>query len=271
MLGMSRLAIEQHLVGLFEQREHDVVEVRRHVDDDEVEHRAQHAHHADHLLGRDPLARRRLDRRAQHAQRRRFVRREEAVHQLRVDGLDHRGRVGRRVLRRHAEEHRVVAELEVGVDEHDPPGVAGREQHREVGRDDALADATLGREGDEDLAEPRGLGRGRRGAVHDARHASRRRARPPSGSGVSPASIVSASRTPARSASWSSGSVSSSASSTTPTSGKLRAMRCTAARPSGVGEARAEHDHGRFAGHELARDLVDGRRAARARCRRARA
>ena len=50
MLGMSMLAIEQHLVGLFEQREHDVVEVRRHVDDDEVEHRAQHAHDADHLL-----------------------------------------------------------------------------------------------------------------------------------------------------------------------------------------------------------------------------
>ena len=89
------------------------------------------------------------------------MRGEEAVHQLRVDRLDDRGRVGRRVLRRDAEQHRVVTELEVGVDERDPARVARREQHREVRGDDALADATLGGEGDEDLAEPRRLGRGR--------------------------------------------------------------------------------------------------------------
>ena len=116
------------------------------------------------------LAGRGLDRRAEHAQRRRLVRREEAVHQLRVDGLDDRGRVGRRVLRRYAEQHGVVTELEVGVDERDPPGVARREQHREVGRDDALADAALGRERDEDLARAAPARRAAAAAVDDARH-----------------------------------------------------------------------------------------------------
>ena len=138
---------QEDIVGLFEQREHDVVEVRRHVDHDVVEHRAQHAHHADHLFGGDALAGRRLDGRAQHAQCRRFVRREETVHQLRVDRVDHRRPRRRGVLRRDSEEHCDVTELKVGVDEHDPARIARREQHGEVRRDDALADATLGGEG----------------------------------------------------------------------------------------------------------------------------
>ena len=70
--------------------------------------------------------------------------------------------------RRHAEEHGDVTELEVGVYEGDPARVAGGEQHCEVGRDDALAHAALGRERDED---PTLLGRlgAHRGAVGEIR------------------------------------------------------------------------------------------------------
>ena len=144
---------EEDVVGLFEQREHDVVEVRGHVDDDEGAHRAQHADDAEHLLGRDRVGGRRLDRCRQHAQAGRRVGREEAVHQRDV-GLVDRGRgVGRRVRRRDAEQHGDVAELKVAVDDHDLLRGTRRERHREVRREDALADTTLGGEGDDDAAE----------------------------------------------------------------------------------------------------------------------
>ena len=51
-----------------------------------------------------------------------------------------------------------------------PTGVPGREQHREVGGDNALADATLGGEGDDDLAHGEPARTKRRRAVDDARH-----------------------------------------------------------------------------------------------------
>ena len=262
---------EQDVVGLLDQREHDVVEVRRHVDDDEVEHPPQHADDADHLLGRDLVARRRLDRRAQHAQRRRFVRREQAVHQLLVGGLDRAGGVGRRVQRRDAEQHRDVAELQVAVDEHDAAGRVRREHDRQVRRDDALADAALGREGDDDLAE-----------LRRRRPRPRRGRRAPSIASPtrsiawricdSPASIVIASRTPARSACCSSGSVSSSASSTTPASGNARVDALRPPRsPSSFARLAPNSTTVGSPVDELAQRLVERRHRRRARCPRARA
>ena len=68
--------------------------------------------------------------------------------------------------RRNPEEHGDVAELEIGIDQRYPTRIARREQDGKIGRDHALADATLGGEGREDAALLGGLGRGR-GAVRD--------------------------------------------------------------------------------------------------------
>ena len=189
-----------------------------------------------------------------------FVRREEAVHQLRVDRLDDRRGVGRGVLRRHAEQHRVVTELEVGVDRARPgPGSASRAARRGWSRRRSCRRRPWWRTRRRSCPSRAGLGRRGRGARHDARHGLAdpldrladlalagvdRRARRAHRRAARPGADA---------------SVSSSASSTTPTSGKLRAMRCTAASPSASGEARAEHDDGGFARHEVARDLFDGR------------
>ena len=81
------------------------------------------------------------------------MRREEAVHQRRVGLLDRRGRVDRRVRRRDAEQHRDVSELEVAVDDHDLLRGTRGQRDGEVRRHDALADATLGGEGDDDATE----------------------------------------------------------------------------------------------------------------------
>ena len=72
-----------------------------------------------------------------------------------------RRRVRGGVHRRDAEQHRVVTELQVGVDERDPSRQLRGQHDRKVRGDHALADAALGREGDDDLAELLGLGRGR--------------------------------------------------------------------------------------------------------------
>ena len=52
MLGNVHAGNEDHVIGFFDQREHDVVEVRRHVDDNEVEHASHRPDDADHLLRR---------------------------------------------------------------------------------------------------------------------------------------------------------------------------------------------------------------------------
>ena len=148
---------------------------------------------------RDALAGGRLDRRAQHAQRRRLVRREEAVHQLRVDGVDHGGRVGRGVLRRDAEQHRVVAELEVGVDERDPArDCASRAAPRGSSRRRSCRRHPWSRRRRRPCRAAPARPRPRRGSRR--RTSSRRRARPPGGSGARRRRSSSASRTPARSA-----------------------------------------------------------------------
>ena len=62
---------------------------------------------------------------------------------------DRGGGVEHGVLRRQAEHHRDVAELEVAVDQHDRLGRPLRHRGGDVDRDAGLADATLGREDDD--------------------------------------------------------------------------------------------------------------------------
>ena len=70
----------------------------------------------------------------------------------------------RRVHRRDAEQHRDVAELKVAVDERDLPRRCEASTTAGWSRHDALADATLGRERDDDLAELVGTNAGRAAA-----------------------------------------------------------------------------------------------------------
>ena len=78
---------------------------------------------------------------------------QQVLEQPWVEPVDRAHRVDDRVLRRQLEHDGDVAELEVGIDEHDrsvgPPG----QHHREVRRDDGLAGAALGREHGDDLAQ----------------------------------------------------------------------------------------------------------------------
>ena len=113
-----------------------------------------------------------------------FVRREEAVHQLRVDRLDDRGRVGRRVLRRYAEQHGVVTELEVGVDRARPgPGSGSRAAPRGSWRRRSCRRHPWWRRRRRSC--PAGPARRRGGGpVRRRPTSSRRRARPTGGSGA---------------------------------------------------------------------------------------
>ena len=79
--------------------------------------------------------------------------REEAVHQRTVGLIDRGGGVDRGVRRRDAEQHGDVAELEVAVDDRDLLRGTRGQRDGEVRRQDALADATLGGEGDDDATE----------------------------------------------------------------------------------------------------------------------
>jgi hypothetical protein len=135
---------------------------------DEVVHAAQHAHDADHRFGCDRVSRRRLDRRAQDAKRRRFVRCEQTIHELLVGVLDRLRGIRSRVQRRDAQHDGDVAALQVGVDQRNATDCVRCEQHREVRRNHGFADATLGRERDHDLTVARLRRGGGRGAIrHD--------------------------------------------------------------------------------------------------------
>ena len=79
--------------------------------------------------------------------------REEAVHQRGVGLVDRSRGIDRRVCRRDAEQHCDISELEVAVDDAHLLRGARRERDGQVGREDALADTTLGGERDDDAAE----------------------------------------------------------------------------------------------------------------------
>ena len=255
MLGMSRLAIRR-TSSASSTAEHDVVEVRGHVDDDVVEHRAQHAHHADHLFGRDPLTGGRLDRRTQHPKRRCFVRGEEPVHELRVDRVDDRSRVGGGVLRGHTEEHRVVTELEVGVDVRPGPDYASRAAPRGWSRRRSCrhhpwwrTQRTCGptRAGSDEAATARFT---TPDMVSPTRSTAARIWR-------SPASIVSASRTPTAQRVLEQREGELVGEQHNPDLGVGACDPLHRREAIGAGQARAEHEHGGLARDQLAGRFVD--------------
>ncbi len=73
--------------------------------------------------------------------------------QRHVEPVEGRHRVDDRVLRRELEHHGDVTELQVGVDEHDRLGCTLGQDDGEVGGDDRLAGAALGREDGDDPTE----------------------------------------------------------------------------------------------------------------------
>ncbi len=100
-----------------------------------------------HHVGRAHLVRERgLDGCRQHQQPALIVAHEQALEQLGVEPVDVGDRVDDRVLRRHLEHDGHIAELEVGVDEHDGALSLAGEDDGQVGGDDGLARPALGGE-----------------------------------------------------------------------------------------------------------------------------
>ena len=110
---------EQHVVADLDQAEDDVVEVGRRVDDDVVGEGPQQLDDADHLGGADLVGERRLERRRQHVEPGGIVPGQQVLQERAVEPVERADGVDDGVLRRQLEHHGDVAELEVGVDQHD--------------------------------------------------------------------------------------------------------------------------------------------------------
>ena len=87
---------------------------------------------------------------------------QELLEQRGVEAVERADRVDDGVLRGQLEHHGDVAELQVGVDEHDRPGAAAGEHDGQVGGDHRLAGAALGGEDRDDLGRARPVDRARR-------------------------------------------------------------------------------------------------------------
>ena len=144
-------ADEQHVVRRLDEREREVVEGRRKVDDDVAALRLQRRAHRDELVGCDARRERRLGRCGQHEQAA-VVAGQDRPHHLGVAEVHRGGRVDDGLLRRDPEEDGDVAELHVGVDERDRLVEMLGHAHRDVDRDGALAHPALGREHDHEPA-----------------------------------------------------------------------------------------------------------------------
>src|SRR5438270_3539829 len=154
---------EEDVVTLLEQRQHHVVEVGRRVDDDVGAEGLQELDDAEHVGAAYLVGEGGLDRRREDVEPGRLVAHEQALEELGVEAVDGRHGVDDRVLGRQLHHDRDVAELEVGVDEHDRSvGLPGKDDG-EVGRHHRFARSTLGGEdADEPALLTRALGFDRR-------------------------------------------------------------------------------------------------------------
>ena len=151
MLGMSMLADEQHVVGLFEQREHGVVEVRRHVDDHVAAHRLERAADGDEHRRRGSASASTGSVGAGRTQQPALVRVRRLREHLGVAELDRRPPRRATVCCGGMPSSTATSpNWRSASTSDDAFGVLARERDREVGRDGALADATLGGEDDDE-------------------------------------------------------------------------------------------------------------------------
>ena len=140
-------------VGQVEEREVDVVEDRRHVDDDRAVDPAQQRQDLVDVAGRDHLGHLDARRGEQDVDPRRVA--PEDVLEVRLGDPVGRQVEDRRRVDRHLEERPQVAELEAAVDQHGPLAELA-DRDGEVEGDRRLADAALRGEDREDARRPDG-------------------------------------------------------------------------------------------------------------------
>ena len=155
---------------------------------------------------------------------------QELLEEFGVEAVEGADGVDDGVLRRQLQHHGDVAELEVGVDEHDRLVAALGQQHREVGGDDRLARPALGGEHRDDPAEL-AVAEGQRRRPGSMPPGPPRGRWPHAATAASNCAVStgawSTSLTPARSARWSMSVDSSSVTMMAPTS-RRAARSCSA-------------------------------------------
>src|SRR5690606_26242572 len=146
VLDGRKVHVDQHhdVVGLLDERQDQLVEHRRRVDDDVVVVLFEDVEHLHQAGGRDVVGERRLERRRQDLETARVLG-QQRVEELGVEVMQLVGRVHHCETGLELEHQADVSELEVGVHQHNLLVRETIEKEGEVGRQHGLAAAALGR------------------------------------------------------------------------------------------------------------------------------